>query len=157
MGQPVRSIRPSTDHIVSPKERKAVQRHQPAVPATETGNERVRAFDVRQDCLEGFARHRRMLEEIARGTVPLTHICEHCGKEPIVQDITAVFPSATEIIRAIDTLGRYGLGAKEAYSKDQVTEMFNRVLAAVEYEINDEERMGRIFTQVKRIVGEYGG
>lgn len=62
---------------------------------------------VREACRLSFDERIPILEKIADGAVPFLNRCPECGHEAVTGEEA---PSADNRLRAIDTLGKYGLG-----------------------------------------------
>lgn len=93
--------------------------------------------DIRTMAREYFAARTITLNEIAEGkmTFRLAAKCEECGHEPAeaptFEELVAQVkrgPSAMEQIKAIDTLGKYGLGAAKGVDKRTLTNLFKDIL-----------------------------
>jgi hypothetical protein len=91
---------------------------------------------VREACLEEFGKRIPRLASIADGMVPLTETCPACGFQ--AKDNGIREPEVRDIIRAMDQLGKYGLGERSEFSEDVVADNVDRMLAVAETVLSEE-------------------
>jgi hypothetical protein len=70
------------------------------------------------------------LAMIADGAVAFTESCPKCGHK--AESPPVPLTDAGDMIRATDTLGRYGLGERSEFSEDVVAENVTHMLQAAE-------------------------
>src|SRR5215467_3869951 len=81
---------------------------------------------VRQACLMAFDERIPRLAMIADGAVAFTEGCPKCGHKAETAPVPVT--DAGDMIRAVDTLAKYGLGERSEFSIDVVTENVTRML-----------------------------
>ena len=121
------------------------------MPGHDGSNAGRRPSWVRDACLQAFAARVPRLGRIADGVVPMTEACPECGHEA---DATAAIPpEVSDMLRAADMLGKYGLGEKGEFATDVVQGNLDRTLSVAE-SVMDEEAFTAFCRQVDAIWNE---
>src|SRR5689334_12559575 len=81
---------------------------------------------VREACLLAFDERIPRLAMIADGSVAFTESCPKCGHK--AQTAPLPVTDVSDMIRATDTLAKYGLGERSEFSEDVVAENVDRML-----------------------------
>jgi hypothetical protein len=96
---------------------------------------------ARAACLEAFENRIHILKDIADGVpiAPLVVESTGDGKDVPVPTCTLVPADVNERIKAIDLLGKYGLGAAKDISKDVVIERLQMTLDEIQKLVSAEQ------------------
>ena len=85
---------------------------------------------VRDVCSLRFEERVPLLANIADGTAPLSERCPQCGYEGADAGLGTV--ETRDRLRAIDMLGKYGLGERSEFSEDVVTANVDKMLTVAQ-------------------------
>lgn len=125
---------------------------------------------VRAVARQGFFHHIHRLEHFASGTVliPFVGRCEECGHvrtEPLTQkELKEAMVPFREQVRAMDVLGKYGIGSAKGVDEEEIVEWMGELGKAVQAELEAEfgaergsEIAERVFNRWTKVADEAMG
>lgn len=105
---------------------------------------------IREDLRGDFDERRRVLREIADANLPIREKCPACGHEP--KPTTTELVAVRDRVRAIDIMGKYGLGTVRELSVDHVKSRLEEMyrLLAVELDAKTFQRIDQRMAEIWR-------
>lgn len=94
---------------------------------------------IREQLRGSFAERIAVLERFADGAMPLTGKCAKCGHEELATIANVLPVEASDRLRAIDMLAKYGLGTLKEVSVENVRERVQGTLAVIRKHASPEQ------------------